>query len=341
MKKNNLLAFVLVVVALGILVLAFSNNNFFKVGYKKNNEALIITTLFPFYSFTKNLVPENFKVELLSLGSDAHFFNPKPSDIEKLNKADVFIYSSDFLETWASKVVENLPESTLVLNVSHGVNLVAPNHEVKEEHAHHEEEEHDHHEEEEHEHHGEEEHAHLEEGRGFDPHYWLDFTLDQKVVNHLSTTIVSRYPELKDFVIRKEKQLTRELTALDDEYKVVLSSCQNNELYFVGHNSFAYLFRRYGITYLPLVKNLSSQTEVLPKEFVAFIDRISEEGVKHVFYEQYEGTHKSTKITRDLGIDLLPLNTGNLVTLKELDTVTFIDLMKQNLTELKKGLVCQ
>ena len=445
--KNKFSALLALGVVLAVLLLVFNRDDSFEASDgEKNREVLVITTLFPLYSFAEALLPEKFKVELLSLSSDAHTFSPKPSDIAKLNSADVFIYSSDFLETWSRKVIKNLPDNVLVLNASYAFEWEEDfhreeahshheeghhhekeshheeehhhekeshheeehhhekeshheeghhhekeshheeehhhekeshheeeHHHEKESHheeghhhekeSHHEEEHHhekeSHHEEEHHhekESHHEEEHhhekeSHHEEGHNhegensagaFDPHYWLDFSLNLKVVEHLASKFEERYPQEESFINENKKQLMTELTALDNDYREALASCQSKDLYFIGHSSFSYLLKRYGITYFPMVENFSSQAEVLTGEFVAFIDQIREKDIKYVFYEQYETLQKSVTIAEDLKIDLLPLNAGNLITKEELaKDVSFTDLMRRNLVEFKRGLICR
>ncbi len=378
--KNKFSALLALGVVLAVLLLVFNRDDSFEAsGGEKNHEVSVITTLFPLYSFAKALLPEKFKVELLSLSSDAHTFSPKPSDIAKLNSADIFIYSSDFLETWSTKVIKNLPDNVLVLNASYAFEWEEDLHR-EEAHSHHEEEHHDekesHHEEEHHEEehhhekeshheeehhhekesHHEEEHHHEKEShheeehehegensaRGFDPHYWLDFSLNLKVVEHLASKFEERYSGEGSFINENKKQLMTELTALDNDYREALAGCQSKDLYFIGHSSFSYLLKRYGITYFPMVENFSSQAEVLTGEFVAFIDEIKEKDIKYVFYEQYEDLQKSVTIAEDLKIDLLPLNAGNLISKEELmKNVSFTDLMRRNLVEFKRGLICR
>lgn len=85
---------------------------------------------------------------LLPLGMDSHSYEPTPADIININKSDLFIYTGESMEPWAHSIIESVDNNdVLVLDVSKGVSLIAPNSTVddsEEEHDHELEEEHNH-----------------------------------------------------------------------------------------------------------------------------------------------------------------------------------------------------
>jgi zinc transport system substrate-binding protein len=71
------------------------------------NKLKVITTLFPLYDIAKNIGADKVDISLLlPPGMEAHSFEPKPSDIVKINKADVFVYTGKFMEPWAEDVIK-------------------------------------------------------------------------------------------------------------------------------------------------------------------------------------------------------------------------------------------
>jgi len=77
---------------------------------KINSEKLtIVATIFPLYDFAKNIGQDKVEVSLLlPPGIEAHSFEPKPSDIVKINEPDLFIYTGKFMEPWAEDIIKGV-----------------------------------------------------------------------------------------------------------------------------------------------------------------------------------------------------------------------------------------
>jgi len=52
---------------------------------------------------------------LLPPGTDAHTYEPKPSDIVKINEADIFVYTGKFMEPWAEDVIKSVSNKYLAV----------------------------------------------------------------------------------------------------------------------------------------------------------------------------------------------------------------------------------
>ena len=114
----------------------------------------IVTSFYPMYDFTKNVVGDKANISILIDGGvDSHDYEPSAKDMAKIQDADVFVYNSNEMETWVESVLKNIDTSKVkVIEASEGIELLEG-----EDH----EEEHDDHD------HEEEEHSHE-----YDPHVW-------------------------------------------------------------------------------------------------------------------------------------------------------------------------
>ena len=66
---------------------------------------------------------------LLPPGTDSHSFDPRPSDMLKLNNADIFVYTGKYMEPWAERIVAGLDNKRLkVLDASQGITLSKGHH---------------------------------------------------------------------------------------------------------------------------------------------------------------------------------------------------------------------
>lgn len=86
----------------------------------------VVTTLFPLYDFVKEIGGDNVDVTLLlPPGVEAHAFEPKPSDIVKINESDVFVYTGKFMEPWAEDVIKGMTGKNIrVVDASAGVAMM-------------------------------------------------------------------------------------------------------------------------------------------------------------------------------------------------------------------------
>lgn len=121
----------------------------------------IYTTIFPIEDWTKKIGGDYVDVtNMVPVGSDAHTYEPTPTEMVKVASADAFFYSGAGMEAFADKVVSAVDgEGVVTLEATDGVELIADSHDHDHSHG---EEEHDHdhdHEDDEHEH-GEEDHDH-------------------------------------------------------------------------------------------------------------------------------------------------------------------------------------
>ena len=102
--KQSLVVFVVIV--LGCFFLACAKRSEEPVQMKKLK---VVTTLFPLYDMAKNIGADKTEVLLLvPPGVEAHSFEPKPSDIFKINEADVFVYTGKFMEPWAEDIIKGV-----------------------------------------------------------------------------------------------------------------------------------------------------------------------------------------------------------------------------------------
>lgn len=141
------------------------------VNNEDSDEIKIVTTIFPIYDWTMNMLgdeAENYSVSMLiDNGVDMHSFQPTTADMVELYSCDVFIYVGGESDSWVSDLLANSTNTDMIaINLVDILGdsvvyeeLVEGMEETEHSHSHDDEEEdHDHSEEEE-----EEEHVHDED----------------------------------------------------------------------------------------------------------------------------------------------------------------------------------
>ncbi len=86
----------------------------------------VFATIFPLYDFAREVGGDKVDLSmLLPPGVEAHTFEPKPQDIVRLNKADVFLYTGEFMEPWATNVLKGVTNKGLIaVDTSTGITLM-------------------------------------------------------------------------------------------------------------------------------------------------------------------------------------------------------------------------
>ena len=84
----------------------------------------IVTSFYPIYAMVKEVSGDLNDVRMIQSSSGIHSFEPSANDIAAIYDADVFVYHSHTLESWAGSLDPNLKKSKVkVLEASEGMTL--------------------------------------------------------------------------------------------------------------------------------------------------------------------------------------------------------------------------
>jgi zinc transport system substrate-binding protein len=331
MKKILFIIGVVAIIAIGIVVVS----NITQKPTNNSQKITIVSTLFPMYDFAKIIGGDKVEVSLLlPPGVEAHGYEPKPSDIAKINEAEIFIYTGEFMESWAHDIIEGLSNKKLkIVDASTGIKLMKGG----EEHKHEHEEEHGHGAD---ENHKEDERGHHHHG-GVDPHIWLDFDNAKIMAGTITKTLVEVDPTNTIYYQDNAKKFTGELTELDSAYKKTLATCQSKQIVYGGHYAFGYVAKRYGLEYVA-AQGFSPDSEPTAKDMIALVLQIKNNDIKYVFYEELSSPKIAETLAKETNAQMLLLNGAHNLTKEDYtNNATYISLMESNLQNLSLGLNCQ
>lgn len=320
MKKYIFIIGVIAVIGLGI----FALSNISPKTKTDSQKITVVTTLFPLYDFAKNIGQDKVEVSLLlPPGVEAHTFEPKPSDITKINNADIFVYTGEFMEPWAHDIIEGADKKVKVVDASANIEM------MKEEHEHEEEAEH---------HEAEEEHGH--EHGGVDPHIWLDFDNAKIMAENIAKTLSEIDPQNAEYYKNNLKSYQGKLSDLDNSYKNSLTTCQSKTIVYGGHYAFGYMGKRYGLAY-ESAYGISPDSEPSAQDLAGLISQIRTKKIAYVFFEELVSPKVAETLAKETGAGLLLLNPAHNLTKDEFEkNESFLSIMEKNLRNLKIGLNC-
>lgn len=332
MKASRLLL-IIVLLALGVAAIVFATRPNPQNTTSNTQETtqeiikpIIVTTLFPFYDITSQLVEENAEVSLLlPPGVEPHAFEPTPQDIIKIQEADVFIYSGDVMEPWVASIVANIPESVKVINASDGINLI----ESTDDHSH--DDEHGH----------EDEKKENKSGSNLDPHFWLDFNNTIIATNTISKAISELNIVDNNNLDQNKNNIVTALEQLDTDYSNTLSKCTNKTILQAGHRTFEYLARKYKLEYVT-TEELSPNSDTSAQDIAKLVQKVRETKAKAIFSEELVEPRIANTISSETGVPVLELNGAHNISSEQFQAKTsFVDIMRKNLENLSIGLECK
>jgi zinc transport system substrate-binding protein len=282
----------------------------------------VVTTLFPLYDFARAIGGDRADVTLLlPPGLEPHSFEPKPADVVKVNKADIFVFTNEYMEPWAKSFINGLPAKNItIVDTSRGVMFLKADPDEENEGGH-----------------GVVNHPQ----RGMDPHIWLDFGNAQIMVDNILSAMMAKDPANRDYYAARAAAYKEELKALDNEYRSGLKVCGKRLFLHGGHYSFGYLAKRYGLQYQS-ASAVNADAEPTPAKLAELIKLMRASGLKYVYSEELLSTRTADTIAKETGATVLLLHGAHNISKDDLSRgVTFIVLMKENLENLRTGLECR
>ena len=277
----------------------------------------IVSTLFPQYDFARRIAGEKAEVTLLlPPGTESHTYEPTPSDIVGISKADLFLYTGAVMEPWADKILKSLgSDAPRVADVSAGIEVAAA------EHRGHEGEEH-----------GEETHT-------VDPHIWLDPVNAQIIADDILAGLKEASPADAAYFEENAAGLKADLAQLDKDFRAAADGAAYKTLAFGGRFAFTYFCNRYGLSHVSAFDSCSAESEPSVSAVAKVISTIEEQSLPAVYYEEFTDPKVANSIAEQTGARPLLLHTVHNVSKEDREAgVTYLDLMRQNLENLRIGL---
>jgi zinc transport system substrate-binding protein len=302
-------------------------HGFYSVYCLDQTKIRVTASVFPLMEFAKAVCGEKGEVSLLlPPGAEIHTWRPRPSDMIKISKSDAFIHIGENLEPWLEDVLRSVKNPNLrILRASDSVLPI----ERVEHHPEIDPEE------------QQDEHAQTHNHGTLDPHIWLDFVIDQRIIDNIVKLFAQIKPEERELFQRNGAVYKQKLKEYDRRFREELAQCKNRTFIMGGHAAFGYLARRYNLHQISLY-GVSPDSKPTPKQLVRVVKLAKEYQISVIFFEVYVSDDLAEVIADELGAKTLVLNPGANLTVEQIKAkMTFLDIMSQNLASLRKGLSCE
>ena len=245
----------------------------------------VAASFYPMAEFARNVGGDKAEVfVLVPDGAEAHDWEPSPSDLSRLGKAQVFVYNG-VVEPWAKQALTALSERK-ILAVQTGLGLYERAGETHEEEHHH------------HDHgcvHGKQ-----------DPHVWISPKKAIKQVERITAVLCEADAKNAKYYQDNSAKYVEQLKALDIQLTNLAKNAPR-KVFVTAHAAFGHLADDYGLKQLA-VNGLSPHAEPTPADLQRLIKVVQEENVRYVFFETLTDPKLAKLVADETGAEISVLD---------------------------------
>lgn len=244
----------------------------------------IVTSFYPVYAMVKEVSGDLNDVRMIQSSSGIHSYEPSANDIAAIYDADVFVYHSHTLESWAGSLDPSLQKSKVkVLEASEGMTLDRVS--------------------------GLED---IEVGKGvdekslYDPHTWLDPEKVAEEAQIIADKLSELDSENKEIYQSNAKKFIDQAHELTNKYKPIFDKVEQRT-FVTQHTAFSYLAKRFDLNQLGIA-GISPDQEPSPKQLTEIQEFVKTYKVKTIFTESNASSKVAETLIKSTGVSLKTLN---------------------------------
>lgn len=267
---------------------------------------------------------------LVGPNGDAHVFQPAPADAKKVAAAQIVFVNGLGFEGWIDRLVKASGTKAEIVVATKGITPREMADEDEDDHAAQGHKDHDH----DHAKKGEHDHDH----GGTDPHAWQSVANAEIYVANIRDALIAADPAGKAAYEANASAYTAKLEALDAQVKAAMAAIpESRRRIITSHDAFGYFGAAYGVEFIA-PQGVSTESEASAKDVARIIRQIKAENIPAVFMENISdprlvkriAKETQAKIGGELFSDALSDDKG--------PASTYIDMMKNNITQLSSAL---
>ncbi len=280
MKQRSVLWFMI-----GLFVLILG-----ACGQKGNQESekakgmKIVTSFYPVYAMVKEVSGDLNDVRMIQSSSGIHSYEPSANDIAAIYDADIFIYHSHTLESWAGSLDPSLQKSKVkVIEASDGMTLErVPGLED------------------------------MEAGNGvdektlYDPHTWLDPEKVAEEAQIIADKLSEQDSANKETYQKNAQNFSAKAHDLTKKYQPIFENA-DQKTFVTQHTAFSYLAKRFGLNQLGIA-GISPDQEPSPRQLTEIQEFVKTYKVKTIFTESNASSKVANTLVKSTGVTLKTLN---------------------------------
>ena len=281
----------------------------------------VIATTFAAYDWVKNVVGTSDTVQvkyLVDSKVDLHSYQPSAEDILEYQNSDLIFAIGGESEEWIKRLSIDDKVISLIDCVSAKEEELTEGMQCEEE----------------------EEAEESEEEPEYDEHIWLSLINARTCVQKISDELSKLDPDNAEIYSENSKAYIAELNKLNEEYKNVTDKAAHRTILFGDRFPFRYLIDDYGLDYYAAFVGCSAETEASFETIAFLANKINTLSLRSVCvigpdHSIADAIIRSTD-TKDQTI--VTFDSMQSISNKEADSLSYLDIMQENLRSLTQAL---
>ena len=315
--KTTLTKILTIIILVSLFLTGCNNSAKSNNSTESNNKLTIVTSFYPMYISTLNIVKDIPNVEVLNMTTSQtgclHDYSLSTKDLKTLSNADILIINGAGMESFLDDVIDEYSDLKII-EASKGIDLI-------------ENTEHDDH---------TEDHDHEDHDHDVNPHVWVSISKNIEEVSNIAEELSSLDPNHANEYQDNANEYIAKLENLKTEMHSTLDNIAHKDI-ITFHEAFPYFAEEFGLNIVGVIE-IEPDSEPSAKEVENIISIINEKNIKALFTEPQYSSKIADTIAKETGASIYtldPIVTGDS---NEKAYNDYIIKMQENLNTLKEAL---
>ena len=315
--KTTLTKILTIIILVSLFLTGCNNSAKSNNSTESNNKLNIVTSFYPMYISTLNIVKDIPNVEVLNMTTSQtgclHDYSLSTKDLKTLSNADILIINGAGMESFLDDVIDEYSDLKII-EASKGIDLI-------------EDTEHDDH---------TEDHDHEDHDHDVNPHVWVSISKNIEEVSNIAEELSSLDPNHANEYQDNANEYIAKLENLKTEMHSTLDNIAHKDI-ITFHEAFPYFAEEFGLNIVGVIE-IEPDSEPSAKEVENIISIINEKNIKALFTEPQYSSKIADTIAKETGASIYtldPIVTGDS---NEKAYNDYIIKMQENLNTLKEAL---
>ncbi len=271
----------------------------------------VVASYYPLYDFARSVGGDKVAVtNITPAGSEPHDYEPSPQQLVSADKSQVFVYNGGTMEPWVDKFLPDY--KNVAVKASNGIDLVE----------------------------GDDEETGRPSSPIKDPHFWLDPTLAEKIVDNITDGLTKADPKDAAYFASRAGAYKAKLAQLDTDYMTGLATCQTRTI-ITSHDAFSYLGKRYNLE-VASIAGITPDAEPSAAKLAELTKLVREKNIKYVFFESLVSPKLAQTVAAETGAKTAVFDPIEGISNEDQKHgKDYLSVQRDNLSSLRTALACR
>ena len=285
--KTTLTKILTIIILVSLFLTGCNNSAKSNNSTESNNKLTIVTSFYPMYISTLNIVKDIPNVEVLNMTTSQtgclHDYSLSTKDLKTLSNADILIINGAGMESFLDDVIDEYSDLKII-EASKGIHLI-------------EDTEHDDH---------TEDHDHEDHDHDVNPHVWVSISKNIEEVSNIAEELSSLDPNHANEYQDNANEYIAKLENLKTEMHSTLDNIAHKDI-ITFHEAFPYFAEEFGLNIVGVIE-IEPDSEPSAKEVENIISIINEKNIKALFTEPQYSSKIADTIAKETGASIYTLD---------------------------------